>query len=409
VVQLFGYAEPAILTSPDGVVGGPQYYSPALQYLNHWFSYTSKGCPTYQPCWNQKWVQGATATPSGATVPVVPYDGMVAADIENGLGYFNVTRSTATTNRGLWMWRSTGLGANTVHAYDDSGAVYSSGGIALANALGNDWIGGVRASTANVSVAMLSSSIAGVWLDPTDGSVRAASGVAVGTHTVDYRICSLADATRCDDAVVSVVVTAPPPNVIAANNDAGKASMGTGGIAIANVLANDTLGNNTPTAATVTLTQLSTTHPGVNLNVLNGSVVVNAGTANGTHSLVYRLCETAKPSNCAQATATVSAYVIDAINDAARGSSKTGGVVIASVLDNDFFNGARATLAQVKLSLPAALPKGITLNLANGAVSVAPKTSSGLYTFGYQICEILSPAHCDQATVTLDLSGRGGT
>ena len=164
------------------------------------------------------------------------------------------------------------------------------------------------------------------------------------------------------------------------------------------------------TVANVNLSQQSSTSPGVALDFATGSVNVAKGTANGTYTLVYQMCEKANPSNCDQAavTVTVKPFIVDAVNDAVRASSKTGGTVIASVLANDTIGGVRATTANVQLSLVSAPIKGITLNLSNGAVSVAPKTTSGLYTFIYQICEIASPTNCDQATVTLDLSGGGG-
>jgi hypothetical protein len=63
------------------------------------------------------------------------------------------------------------------------------------------------------------------------------------------------------------------------------------------------------------------------------------------------------------------------------------------------------TLALGRLSQVSPPIRGITLNLSSGAVSVAPKTASGVYNLVYQICEIASPANCDTATVTLDLGG----
>ena len=97
--------------------------------------------------------------------------------------------------------------------------------------------------------------------------------------------------------------------------------------------------------------------------------------------------------------------MIDAVNESVRASSKTGGTVIASVLANDTLNGVKATTATVQLSQVSPPIPGITLSLTNGSVSVAPKTSSGLYNLVYRICEIASPANCDTATVTLDLGG----
>jgi hypothetical protein len=47
----------------------------------------------------------------------------------------------------------------------------------------------------------------------------------------------------------------------------------------------------------------------------------------------------------------------------------------------------------------------IRLDLSDGSVDVLGKTSSGLYSLVYEICEIENPTNCDRATVTVALSG----
>lgn len=405
VLELFGRYAPPLAQSGANSIGGYEWFGAANLALGQ-LGITSamRGCPTYQPCFNYQEGHGITASLASAALPAVAIGAYVNADLENSIGGFTVYSPVRSDlQRGIWMWRPTGAGTPKVHAYDDAGTPAASGGVAVANVLANDWVAGQRATLANGAVAQLSSTAAGVWLDTSDASVRVAASTAAGSYELVYQLCSRADTTQCDDAVVSVTVRSFP---LVARNDLGSLSMAAGGRAIANVLANDTVGSVTATTALVQLTQMSTTHPGVSLNVDGGSVDVAPGTPHGTHSLVYRICERANAANCAQATATVAPFVIDAVNDSARGSSKTGGTVIASVLANDWFNGARATTADVVLSLLAPLPKGISLDLSTGAVRVAPKTSSGAYLFAYRICERRSPNNCDQATVALDLSGR---
>jgi len=94
--------------------------------------------------------------------------------------------------------------------------------------------------------------------------------------------------------------------------------------------------------------------------------------------------------------------------DQARASSKTPGTAIASVLANDSLGNARATTANVSLTLVSLTPPNsdISLDLSDGSVDVLRRTQSGTYSLVYQICEIASPANCAQATATLDLSGR---
>jgi hypothetical protein len=311
--------------------------------------------------------------------------------------------------RGVFLWRPTGLDSGAVIANDDTGQVQSpDGGTAVANVLANDWNAGTPATTANVTLSQESSTSAGVALDPANGSVVVAAGTEATTHTLVYKICDQANPTNCDGAAVRVTV---PPYVVNAVNDQGSASPSTGGVAVANVLANDTLGSGLATTANVRLSQQSSTDAGVTLDLAGGSVNVAQGTATGTHTLLYQICETANPSNCDQASVTVSVqpYVVRAVNDQARASSKTAGRAIASVLANDSFGSVRATTANVKLSLVSLSPpnRDIKLDLTDGSVSVLRKTQSGLYTLVYQICEITSPSNCAQATVTLDLSGSG--
>ena len=72
-----------------------------------------------------------------------------------------------------------------------------------------------------------------------------------------------------------------------------------------NVLVNDTLNGNPATLATVTLTQVSTTNPGVTLNTADGSVNVAPGTPSGSYVVTYQICEILNPNNCDTATVTV--------------------------------------------------------------------------------------------------------
>jgi len=310
---------------------------------------------------------------------------------------------------GVFLWRSTGLRNQAVIANDDAGQVPSpAGGTAVTNVLANDWNAGAPATTANVTLSQESSTSAGVTLNPADGSVRVAAGTEATTHTLVYKICDTVNPVNCDGAAVRVTV---PPYVVNAVNDQGSASPSTGGVAVASVLANDTLGAGRATTANVTLSQQSSTNTGVTLDPTDGSVDVAKGTAIGTHTLLYQICETANPSNCDQATVTVTVvpYVVKAVIDQARASSKTPGTAIASVLANDRLGSAPATTANVKLSLVSLSPPNsdIKLDLSDGSVDVLRRTQSGLYTLVYQICEIASPSNCAQATVTLDLSGSG--
>jgi hypothetical protein len=237
-----------------------------------------------------------------------------------------------------------------------------------------------------------------VALDPATGSVHVAAGTEVGIQTLVYRICEIAAPANCDEATVTVTVRLP--YVIDAVNDS--TSTLPGRTALTSVLANDTLGGTPATAARVALSAVSSTSAGITLDLTTGSVFVAVGTAPGTQTLTYQICEIASPSNCdaADVTLTVNPFPIDAVNDTGA-APRTGGTAIANVLANDTFAGAVATLAKVRLSQLAATDAGISLNVANGAVTVAAGTPVGTYTLRYGICEIATPSNCDEAIVTV--------
>lgn len=292
-----------------------------------------------------------------------------------------------------------------IDAVDDS-TTSTTGRTAIASVLGNDTLNGVAATTATVRVTQVSTTHAGIALNASTGAVTVAAGTPVGPQSLVYRICETASPANCDQAAVSINVI---PFVVDAVNDAGTATR-TGGLAVANVLANDTFNGTVATLAKVSLALVSTTNAGVTLSLTSGAVNVAAGTAIGSHSLVYRICEIASPANCDSATVTVNvtAYVIDAVNDTARGSSKAANTALASVLTNDRLGGVRPTTAAVQITQLSLTPANsmIRLDTTDGSVDVLGKTNSGLYSLVYRICEIANPSNCDQATVSLDLSGK---
>ncbi len=401
VQQLLSYYAPelATQTSSNNFVAAETFLSA--------FQPTFSFCGTYS-CGASG--AGLTSSKDNNGVPIVGNAGwgMTNVSISGGLGV-GPSGDPAVGNSGVgaFFFRFTGPG---VFAYDDSGTVASpAGGAAIANVLANDWIAGVRATVLNVSLSQESSSVPGITLDTTDGSVDVTNGTAVGTHTLIYWICDLANPADCDDATVTVRVN---PYVINAVDDSGDISPAVGGAAIANVLANDLLGTQRPTTSTVQLSTvaLSPEVVGLSLDTTTGAVQVSRGIALGTYTLVYRICEIANPGNCdtAMASVTVRENPINAVNDYGRGSSKVANTVIASVLANDTLNGQRAATPAVVLSRVSLVPNasGITLNLSSGAVAVKAKTSSGTYALTYRICEAASPGNCATAVASIELSGK---
>jgi uncharacterized repeat protein (TIGR01451 family) len=191
-----------------------------------------------------------------------------------------------------------------VIANDDLGTVVNglTGGTSFVNVLTNDLFNCGPADTDNVTINLISSTNAKVTLNGTD--VVVAPETATGVYYLVYEICDKQDSGRCDQATVTVPVVAPPPaNIIDAVDDEGQANGAWGGVAVPDVLANDMLNGLIVLPSQVILTFINTTNPKVTLN--GQQVVVAPGTTAGIYYLTYRICEALNPTNCDQATVTV--------------------------------------------------------------------------------------------------------
>src|SRR2546430_16356349 len=69
-----------------------------------------------------------------------------------------------------------------------------------------------------------------------------------------------------------------------AYDDAGQVASPDGGVAIADVLANDWVAGTPATTSNVAISQVSSTDPGVSIDVGSGSANVAAGTGAGNHT-----------------------------------------------------------------------------------------------------------------------------
>ncbi|RWW91648.1 DUF7507 domain-containing protein, partial [Flavobacterium cerinum] len=171
---------------------------------------------------------------------------------------------------------------------------------------------------------------------------------------------------------------------------------------VTNVLTNDKLNGVAVIPSGVTVTEGSGDTTELTINA-NGTVDVAAGTPAGTYTLNYTLCEKLNPTNCdnASVSVTVVAAPIDAVNDTASNiNGYTGGTNVTNVLTNDKLNGVAVIPAEVTITLVSGGPE-LILNTTDGTVDVAPNTPGGTYTLTYQICEVLNPANCETATVTI--------
>ncbi|MGN7990670.1 beta strand repeat-containing protein, partial [Pedobacter sp. 22226] len=291
--------------------------------------------------------------------------------------------------------------APAIVANADNGSVNGYvGGVAVPNVLVNDTYNGAPATLTNVILTQVSTTNANVTLDPATGKVNVAPNTPADTYTLVYQIEDKLNPGQKTTANVVVTVNAP---VLTANNDTGSANGFTGGVAVPNVLSNDSYNGDPATLTNITLTQVSTTNANVSLDVTTGAINVAPNTTAGTYTVVYQIEDKLNPGQTKQAsvTVTVAAPAIVATNDAGSANGYTGGVAVSNVLWNDTYNGAAATLTNVALTQVSTTNANVTLDSATGVVNVSPNTTAGTYTVVYQIEDKLNPGFKTTANVTV--------
>lgn len=285
------------------------------------------------------------------------------------------------------------------------------GGTNVVNVLDGDTLGGVQVTPSDVvlTVASGSSVPTGLTFDTSTGNVSVDPNTPAGTYTFDYTVCDALNPSNCATNTVSVTIDAP---VILADADTVAGVSGTaGGTAVVNVLDGDTIGGAAATTANVVLSVASgsSVPAGLTFNTADGTVDVAPGTAAGTYTFDYTICDAVNPTNCSTNTVsvTVDAAVISAVADnSADVNGAVGGTDVLNVLDNDTLDGVAASTATVTLSVASgsSVPAGLTFDITDGSVDVAAGTSAGVYTFDYTICENVNPANCSTSTVTVNVT-----
>jgi gliding motility-associated-like protein len=290
---------------------------------------------------------------------------------------------------------------NQIDAVDDGYSVDTdvSGVIPGSNVLANDTLGGELVVATDV---VLTSTPTDELTINGNGSVTIAPGTVDGTYTIEYTICEVANTDNCDTATVTIQVGPDMDNPIDAVDDAYTTDTGVSGvIPDSNVLSNDTLNGEVIFAEDVVLTSNPTDELTINED---GSISIAPGTADGTYTIEYTICEVANSDNCDTATVTIQVgpdmeNVIDAVDDAyTTDTNNTGLIPGSNVFANDTLNGDPVASTDVVLtSTPTAV---LTIN-GDGSVSVAAGTADGTYTIEYTICEAANADNCDTATVTV--------
>ena len=370
-------------------------------------------------------INGNAATPSTVTLSVA-----VGSNVPAGLNFDPATGNVsvaAGTPAGTYSFNysvceilnptncqtsavSVAVDASVVTAVNISatGVNGASGASNVANVLAGNTVNGALATTTNaiLSLAVGSNVPSGLVFDTATGNVSVTAGTPAGTYNFIYQICEALNPANCQTASISVTVDASV--VVAAADSVSSVNGATGASNVLNVLAGDTVNSNAATIANAILSVAtgSTIPAGLTFDTATGAIGVVAGTAAGTYSFDYRLCEALNPTNCQTATVSIGVdpSIVAANNIMATGvNGATGAPNVVNILSGNLVNGVPATLANATLSVApgSTVPAGLTFDPATGIVGVSPATTAGTYSFGYQICETLNPANCQVATVTI--------
>ena len=192
-----------------------------------------------------------------------------------------------------------------------------------AQLLANDRIASATATAGtggNVSFSLTSGTLP-VGVSVTEGTVTVGAGAVPGTVNLAYRICQAGSTTNC--ATASGVITIPAPLIVAAA-DSFTLPAGSSG----DVLANDTLGGTPATPTRVTVTTTTALPTGVSFAPA-GVLTVGTAAAAGSYPIGYRICQTVAPTNCANATATVTVPALASASG--RAVDATNGQGVANV------------------------------------------------------------------------------
>jgi VCBS repeat-containing protein len=276
------------------------------------------------------------------------------------------------------------------------------GGLVGLNVLDNDLIDGISLSSNDVILTYNQNPYITIL---SDGTVELAPGTPPGTYTTVYTICLISNPFNCDTALVTITTFS---DVVAAPISGTAPS--TGGIAVVNVTANDTVNGQPVTLGAngnATVAEQGTWPLGITLDPVTGSVVVAVGTPPGSYSLTYILCDILTPQTCDTAIITLDVTPVVVATDDIGTAPSTGGIAVVNVTANDTVNGQPVTLGangNATVAEQGTWPSGITLDPVTGSVVVAVGTPPGSYSLTYILCDTLTPQTCDTATISLDVT-----
>ena len=302
--------------------------------------------------------------------------------------------------------------AAPIAAVDDAGSSTLLGGvIAGLNVLTNDTLNGTPIVPADVTIAPVTT---GPLTVNADGTVTVAPGTPAGPYTVTYQVCEVLNPANCDTA--DVIITVNAGNIVAdaelslrdqwPDRRGGCARRASGRYAQRQSGAARRFGQCDHVRGDA-CDSCDARRAGSCAECGDRPDLGCSRHACGSYPITYQICETLNPANCATAIATVDviAAPIVAADDTGTSTPLGGTVPGLNVLTNDTLNGVAIVPADVTITPVTTGP--LTVN-ADGTVTVAPGTPAGPYMVSYKVCEVLNPAKCGTALVTVTVaSGLG--
>ncbi len=194
---------------------------------------------------------------------------------------------------------------SAIDAVNDNGGPVNggSGATDVVNVFDNDLLNGAAVNPTLVTLTEVTPDPTGALTLNPDGSVDVAAGTPAGIYTLTYSICENLFPANCDQAVVTVTVSAPP--IVANDDSAGPIDGELGATDVLNVFGNDLLNSVAVDPNDVTLIIVTPDPNDVLTLNPDGSVDVAQGSDEGLYQLTYRICENLNPTNCDNAVVTV--------------------------------------------------------------------------------------------------------
>ena len=344
---------------------------------------------------------------TGSATPTLNADGTVTVPAGTKSGTYTIGYKICAAVASLTVCDSATVtvvvGQATLTAVGDTFTVTNgANGGAAGNVLTNDEYNSITGLVGNASVTLTWLTVPAGIQTATNGDLTVAAGTASGTYEVSYKLCENLNGGNCSTATATIVVGQA---TLTAVGDTFTVTNGANGGSAGNVLTNDKYNGTTGLVgnASVTLTWL--TVPAGIQTATNGDLTVAAGTASGTYTVTYKLCENLNGNNnCSTATATivVGQATLTAVGDTFTVTNGANGGSAGNVLTNDVYNGTTGLVGNASVTLTwLTVPAGIQ-TATNGDLSVAAGTASGTYTVTYKLCENLNGNNnCSTATATI--------